>query len=198
MKFAWFAAVAVIGAVLDLVTKAMVFEQWMLGQRSAVVEGILYIETSTNKGAAFGMFPGQTAFFIVVSILAMGAMLYFVAQAKAGQRMLPVTLGLLLAGVMGNFYDRMVFGEVRDFIAVRCDYEPVRGWLMSVFGTNQWPNFNVADSCICVGAALVVILFWLEERAHARAETAEAGEVAGEGLDSPPKPASPQAEISSR
>ena len=190
MRWVWFSAVAVLGTALDLFTKWIMFSRLKMGEPHELIPGILYLELSLNEGAAFGLFPGQIAFFIIVSAIAISAMIYFVATAEPDARLLPLTLGLLLAGVCGNLYDRVADGKVRDFILVRCDHEPVHGWLMTVFGKSQWPNFNVADTCICVGAALIVIIFWRDERREKREKAAaEAAEKAKADPAPPPAPA---------
>ncbi len=193
MRWLWFGLVAVLGAVIDLVSKAIVFSKMPdLGDKVVLIDGLLAIETSENPGAAFGLFPGAITFFIVVSAVAVTAMVYFVATAEEDARLLPLTLGLLLAGVIGNLVDRVAFGKVRDFIAfyVEPQHETLHGFLMKVAPANLtqkghfvWPNFNVADSCIVVGAFLIVIVFWREEK------RAKADEAAQKEADADNKPA---------
>ena len=96
MRWVWFSVVAVLGTALDLFTKWIMFSRLEMGSENAyeVIPGIFYLELSTNKGAAFGLFPGQIAFFIIVSAIAISAMIYFVLNI-IGLGLGPLTVGVL-------------------------------------------------------------------------------------------------------
>jgi lipoprotein signal peptidase len=101
-----------------------------------------------NQGALFGFLrdhkAAANAGFALVSLLAALAIVYWSAQkGTAADRWLCIALGLILAGTLGNFYDRVVFGGVRDFL--HWDY---------LF---DWPVFNVADCCLVCGASLLLL-----------------------------------------
>ena len=89
--------------------------------------------------------------FALVSFLASGAIVYWVTFTAAKRdRLLCACLGLILAGTLGNLYDRLVFGGVRDFLHYH-------GWF-------EWPIFNVADCCLVVGSFLLLVqAFWVKE-----------------------------------
>jgi signal peptidase II len=99
-----------------------------------------------NTGAAFSLFadqPGwQRGFFLVVALVASGIILYLLRKT-AGRRLFSAALALILGGAIGNVIDRALYGHVIDFLDVY-----VGGW--------HWPAFNIADSAITVGAALLI------------------------------------------
>ena len=80
--------------------------------------------------------------FVALSVVALGVVVWLLRGARPGQVLYPLALGLVGAGALGNLFDRLAFGYVRDFIYV----EIIR-----------WPAFNVADTCICVAAGLLVL-----------------------------------------
>ena len=100
-----------------------------------------------NHGALFGIGQGKKGLangvFAAVSVLAAVGILVWGLRPKAGrERGLMAALGLILGGTVGNLYDRLVFGGVRDFL---------------YFYYIEWPVFNVADCCLVVGACLLLI-----------------------------------------
>jgi lipoprotein signal peptidase len=101
-----------------------------------------------NNGALFGLGRDANAFFALVSVGAALAILVWSARpASTRDRFLAIALGLILAGTLGNLYDRIVFSGVRDFLH----------WNYIV----NWPVFNLADCCLVVGAFLLLVqAFW--------------------------------------
>jgi len=96
---------------------------------------------------AFGLFQNQTLILIILSVVAIGFIYYFYRIHVLPSRLLRVAMGLLLGGALGNLFDRVRAGEVVDFIAV--------GW---------WPMFNLADSAIVIGIALLIgIVFFARD-----------------------------------
>jgi signal peptidase II len=142
----WFWATALLLAAADLVTKSVVF-RWLAGRgdRPVIVwDGFLQIVHAENRGGVFGLGQGSGA-WLIFGLVAAAAVIYFAHRKDARSVLLQIALGLVLGGAVGNLYDRLAFGFVRDFIDV-C-YWPGR----------HWPAFNVADSGICVGAAYLAI-----------------------------------------
>lgn len=134
-----FAIAAVVVFVLDRVTKAVVASSIPLGSEQPAIDHVVWITHIQNSGAAFGLAPFGSVFFLVVSIVvAVGLVAYVLTQqvtvSTAG------LLGLVLGGTVGNGYDRLLHGSVTDFVTLH--------W---------WPVFNVADSAISVGVALLVL-----------------------------------------
>lgn len=122
-----------------------------------------------NHGALFGQdfrFPPEVSntLFAVVSFLAAVAIVYWCSRTAARRdAVLCAALGLILAGTLGNLFDRLVFAGVRDFLH----------WYKFV----NWPVFNVADVCLVCGAGLLLVhaLFTTEEQAVQKPENADAG-----------------------
>jgi len=100
-----------------------------------------------NKGAAFGIFADSAfriPFFISVSFIAAIGIIWFYRKLEEQQRLLQWALALIFSGAIGNLIDRIRFGEVIDFVDAH--------WYQ-----HHWPAFNVADSCISVGVALLLL-----------------------------------------
>jgi lipoprotein signal peptidase len=109
-----------------------------------------------NHGALFGFLSdyqtAANAAFAVISLLAAAAIVFWSRQkATAADPWLCAALGLILAGTLGNFYDRAVFNGVRDFLHWNYLYTDPRGW----------PVFNLADCCLVVGACLLLVQAFL-------------------------------------
>jgi lipoprotein signal peptidase len=108
---------------------------------------------AVNHGALFGLKLGLTPrqanmVFGFVSLLAAGAIVWWSLQKNtARDRWLCASLGLILAGTLGNFYDRILFNGVRDFLHWNYLYSNPEGW----------PVFNIADCCLVVGACLLLV-----------------------------------------
>jgi signal peptidase II len=83
-------------------------------------------------------------FFIAITVLAVGLILYYVVKSEEGEPRLILALALILGGALGNLIDRVRFGEVVDFIDV-------------YFKTYHWPAFNIADSAISLGAFFMLL-----------------------------------------
>ena len=124
---------------------------------------------SWNEGAAFGGFKGAQTFFRLVSFAAIGLLGYFSWTAAHSGVGYQVILGLVTSGVIGNFYDRLRWRGVRDFLDVYAAPDSGLGqWLVARFGTSHWPTFNVADACIVVGTILLIVKFYGDEKRDRR------------------------------
>ncbi|KQN97621.1 signal peptidase II [Paenibacillus sp. Leaf72] len=131
--------------VVDFITKKIIATQLNLGDLISVIGNFFYITSHRNKGAAFGILQEQRLFFIVITIVILAAIIWYIQTTrKLGKVWLLTGLGLVLGGAFGNFLDRAMYGEVVDF-------------LLFNFGSYSFPIFNVADSAICVGVALILI-----------------------------------------
>ena len=104
-----------------------------------------------NSGAAFGMFQDASMVFTVLAFVVIGAIIYYYPQVEKTDWTLRLAMGLQLGGAAGNLIDRLTIGKVTDFISV---------------GT--FPVFNVADSAITVGVAVLLIGVWITERKEKR------------------------------
>ncbi|MBM3949573.1 MAG: signal peptidase II [SAR202 cluster bacterium] len=125
---------------LDQLTKYLVRANLRLGE-SWPAEGFARITHGTNTGTIFGLFSGQTVLLTVLSFGAIAFLFYFYRTHALPSPFLRFAIGLLLGGAFGNLLDRLRMGTVTDFVDI-----------------GPWPIFNVADSSIVVGIALMVTL----------------------------------------
>ena len=147
-----------VGLLLDLATKHWAVSR--LKDANDVVEfipGWLRFEYTENHGAVFGIGQGQWLLFVIVSIFAIGLLTYLFATGS--RKALPqIVLGMLLAGVLGNMYDRVCYSYVRDMIhALPGWLNPLRGVFPSWQYVFPW-IFNVADIMLCTGVGLTLVL----------------------------------------
>ncbi len=153
MKRNWpYLAVILALAAADQVTKALVARSVDLYRSIPVIPGFFNITHIHNKGAIFGFFSssGKLPMFLILtgaSFCALGFVIYYFIKTPSGEVFTKISLSLILAGAMGNLIDRLARGYVIDFL----DFY-VKG--------NHFPFFNVADSCITVGASLLIITFF--------------------------------------
>lgn len=130
------------GVFVDMLTKALTDAYLSLGSSVTVIEGVLNFTYVRNTGAAFSILEGQHWFFIVTAVIASIVMVAFLWKNKFNSKVLQIGVSLMLAGTLGNLYDRIAFGYVRDMIE---------------FTFVNFAVFNVADTALCVGVALVII-----------------------------------------
>lgn len=140
-------AVAIV--VLDQATKALVKTRLPLHESVTIIPGFFDLTHVRNTGAAFGMlnsmeFPYKPAVMVVVALIALGAVASYALTLPATQRIARYGLALILGGAVGNLIDRATMGFVVDFVDVY--------WR----GLHFWA-FNVADSAITVGVALMLL-----------------------------------------
>ncbi|HKQ19552.1 MAG TPA: signal peptidase II [Candidatus Eisenbacteria bacterium] len=144
-----FAACAAFVVLLDQATKWMASARLELGEPVLVLGDFVRLTLVHNTGAAFGLFPGSRGPFIVISVLAIGVVLYLFLRETHRNVQNRVLLGCILGGAIGNLIDRVRLGWVVDFIDMG-------------IGQTRWPVFNVADSAVTLG---VVFLAWNLARA---------------------------------
>jgi signal peptidase II len=149
-KGQWIALLAVAGAavVADQVTKHVVGRTLALGDSVDLV-GPFSIHHVQNSGIAFGLFASRTAPVIAITAAAVGLMLWFFARSGRRHPVLPVALGLVLGGSISNLIDRVRLGHVTDFLDLVA-----------------WPAFNLADTFIVVGVAILFGALVLADRSH--------------------------------
>ena len=142
LHWLWISAVVVF---LDQTTKLAIVANFQYGESKFIFYWFNLV-LAYNKGAAFSFLADaggwQRGFFIVLS-LAISSVLIWMLRNNGGNRMLSIALALVIGGAFGNLYDRVAYGHVVDFIQ----------WHVAGY---YWPAFNVADSCICIGAGLLI------------------------------------------
>ncbi len=182
-KWVWFSIVAFVGLVLDQVTKAWIranIEYRDVGIE--VIDGYFDIVHAQNPGAALGILgtvPGARYIFIAFTIVAAVVIFNMQRQLKSGEKFLPVVLGLILSGAIGNAVDRLINegGRVTDFLRVHTTGNPsLETWLGNHWPyMSEYPSFNVADISLVVGVILFIIHYlFLEEKEDKDAKPAEA------------------------
>ena len=143
--------IALIAILIDQITKYIVMKTMSLGESIEVIPNIFYITSHRNKGAAWGILQDKMYFFYLITIVFVIAVVYFIQKQAKGDKLLGVSLGLILGGAIGNFIDRLFRHEVVDFIHVY------------IFGYN-FPVFNIADSSLCIGVILMIIITLMEDK----------------------------------
>jgi signal peptidase II len=146
-KYLWVGSIMGIILVLDQITKYLVVIHVRLYEIIPVIPGFFNLTHVRNKGAAFSLLSDAPAgfrmtFFVTMSLAALVVIAFIIR--KTHERLLIVAFSLIAGGALGNLIDRVRYGEVVDFIQWY-----VKSW--------YWPSFNVADSAITAGVALLVI-----------------------------------------
>jgi signal peptidase II len=145
-RYLWIAGMVV---ALDQMTKALVNDFMTLHESRTIVEGLVRLTYVQNRGAAFGILseaglPYQSVLFSAVSLLALLAIALYAWRMPVHSRLPQTALALVMGGAVGNLLDRARLGYVIDYVDV-------------YWGAHHWPAFNVADSAITIGVALLVL-----------------------------------------
>ncbi|MBN6887086.1 signal peptidase II [Cytobacillus horneckiae] len=147
----FFYIIALLIIALDQLTKWLIVKNFSIGESITVIEDFLYITSHRNTGAAWGILEGQMWFFYIITVVVIVGIIYYMQTQAKGKWLLGVSLAFILGGAVGNFIDRVFRKEVVDFVHTY------------PFGYN-FPIFNVADSALCIGVAMMMIQMILEER----------------------------------
>jgi signal peptidase II len=126
----------------DRIAKWLVVTYMEFGQSIPLWEGVFHLTSHRNRGAAFGILENQRGFFIVITIAIIVGIIWYLRKAHKESKLVSLALALILGGAIGNFYDRVLTGEVVDFLD---------------FTLINFPIFNIADSAIVIGVSLFVI-----------------------------------------
>lgn len=172
------AAMALAILALDQLTKAIVLRSLGYAQEQVIIDGFFKFVHWGNTGAAWSLFRGNNELLAIVALAAL--LVLFLTRHHFGLRRFAAQLafGFICGGIAGNLVDRLRVGHVIDFV-----YFYVRRRNGDELG---FPAFNVADSAICTGVALIFLLTWRTERAPDSAEAAAELQA--------PKPEQPAAE----
>jgi signal peptidase II len=116
-----------------------------------VIPDFFSLVNVTNTGAAFGSFKNNNTFFIAISAVALVIVVALLVRRRSRDILRDVSLALLLAGILGNLTDRLLYRHVIDFLLFD----------LHIRFAHPWPAFNVADSCISIAVVLFVVhSFW--------------------------------------
>lgn len=147
--FYWI-SLALLAVVLDQVTKILAVKYLMPVDTVPIIKSVLHLTYLENTGAAFGSLKNSRWVFLAVSTFAIIALVFYMFRFKPKNRVLSAGLAFIIGGGIGNMIDRIAKGYVVDFV----DFRLV-----------NFAVFNVADSFVCVGAALVIIyIFFFAEK----------------------------------
>lgn len=148
--YAYLLSIAGVVIILDQWTKSLVENNLSIGEIWSPWEWLTpfaRIVHWTNTGAAFGMLQNFSIIFTILPFIVAGAILYYFPQIPPEDWPIRTALSLQLGGALGNLIDRLTIGHVTDFISV-----------------GKFAVFNVADSSISIGVAVLVIGIWITER----------------------------------
>ncbi|KYD07230.1 Lipoprotein signal peptidase [Parageobacillus caldoxylosilyticus] len=129
---------------IDQWTKWLIVKYMRLGESIPIIPNVLYITSHRNRGAAWGILQGQFWLFYLITVIVVIGLIVYIQRLPRGERLFGVALGLMLGGAIGNFIDRLFRKEVVDFIH-------------AYIGTYSFPVFNIADSALTIGVALLFI-----------------------------------------
>ncbi len=142
----WIIIIAAL-TVVDQVTKVLVLKFLEPVGSVDVIDGVLRFTYVENRGAAFGMLSDNRWVFMIISTLAIAALLVYLWKFRPDSRFACMALSLIVAGGIGNMIDRVYLGFVVDFIDF-CALGELWVWV-----------FNIADACVCVGGGMLIL--WL-------------------------------------
>lgn len=151
----WYLFIVTLVLALDQVTKYWVSVKLSEGDEIDIIRGFFKLSYTENPGIAFGMLNnGNVKWLLVsVSVAAIMVVVYYMIRTSVSNTLLLWSLALLAAGICGNLIDRFRLGQVIDFILV-------------YYKNYQWPVFNIADTAITIGAALMAIELFLAPQAE--------------------------------
>lgn len=159
-------AIAVAVFLIDRIAKGIVASNMQVGESISLIPHVLDITYVLNNGAAFGVLQHREPLFIVVALLLLVGVLWVTFTRDTLPSRLTWGLGLLAGGAAGNLWDRVVAGQVIDFVHF-----------------HYWPVFNFADASIVIGMGLVLYDYWRHDAAQPDAGSGEEGEGPAEQRD---------------
>ncbi len=142
---------ALLVIIIDQVSKLIVISKMEVHESIPIIDSFFYITSHRNRGAAWGILQDQMIFFYIITLIVVVVLVYYLQQYGKKQKTLALGLSLILGGALGNFIDRFFRKEVVDFL----DFK---------LFTYDYPIFNIADSALVIGVAIVIIYTLLEDR----------------------------------
>ena len=139
-------AVAALIVILDQASKRIIWEVYKSSGGTDLIDGVLRVTLSKNTGAVMGILSGSKLLLISITIVSIGALIFFAYRMRYAPTSKRVCLGLILGGAFGNLIDRLATGEVIDFIDMG-------------IGRYRWPTYNIADIAVTVGAVILIFGF---------------------------------------
>lgn len=136
--------ITIVILILDQITKFIITKTMQIGDSFEVIPNFLSITSHRNNGAAWGILSGKMAFFYIITVIILIILIVFFIKEAKHNLLMQIAISLLFAGALGNFIDRVLNGEVVDFVDTY------------IFSYN-FPIFNVADSSLTIGVVLVIV-----------------------------------------
>jgi signal peptidase II len=154
-KYLYFLVTFAITLPIDQLTKRWIIDRFAYGEMLVVVPDFFNLTHVRNPGGAFSLLVGlpefwRQAFFLGTGFLAIVLLLVFLRRLVPEERLAAVAIGAVLGGAIGNLTDRVLYGEVIDFLDFR------------LFGGYVWPTFNMADCWIVCGVAILMLDIFFE------------------------------------
>lgn len=142
--------------IVDQITKAIVFQKIAFLSSQSIIPGFFNLTHIHNRGAIFGFFSQSDSqllhiVLMLATLVALALVVYYFFMTPPAEKLAKISLSLILAGALGNLIDRVFRGYVIDFLDLY-----VKKW--------HWPSFNVADSCVTIGAFLLVFVVFFKRR----------------------------------
>lgn len=169
-KLRFFVPVFLAALVIDQVTKIAIVDRFAYGERLTVIPGFFNLTHVRNPGGAFSFLATMSTeirqvFFLGTGLIAIVLLLAFLRRLDPDDWLASTAIGGVLGGAIGNLIDRIVYGEVVDFL----DFRLIGGYI--------WPTFNMADCWIVVGVGILMVQMFFEADPDAVAEEATDGPV---------------------
>ena len=151
LSYFFIAALVILG---DQLAKIWIVENFRMYEAREIIPSFFNLVYVVNTGAAFSMFadvdsPWRHYFFVGVATFACVGLTYMTYTMRKERFLFMVSLALIAGGAIGNLIDRLYYGHVVDFLDV-------------YYGSYHWPAFNIADSAICIGAVLYIVLSFFQ------------------------------------
>ena len=142
--------------IVDQITKAIVFQKIAFLSSQSIIPGFFNLTHIHNRGAIFGFFSQSDSqllhiVLLLATLVALALVVYYFFTTPPSEKLAKISLSLILAGALGNLIDRVFRGYVIDFLDLY-----IKKW--------HWPSFNVADSCVTIGAFLLVFIVFFKRR----------------------------------
>lgn len=134
--------IIIVGVLVDQLTKLMITGSIELYETIKLIPNFLYLTFVKNTGAAWSILEGNMLFFYLITVVALGFMVYYLVKLEAHHKLEILAMGLLISGTLGNFIDRLWLQYVRDFIGM-------------IFFGYYFPIFNVADMLLTFGVIIM-------------------------------------------
>lgn len=139
----------------DQLTKAIVAQKIIFGSSKSIIPGFFNLTHIRNRGAIFGFFSqsGSQLLYVMLTLASLAALafvIFYFLKTPTSERLMKISLSLILAGALGNLIDRIFRGYVIDFL----DFY-VKKW--------HWPSFNLSDASITIGAFFIIFIFFFRK-----------------------------------